>query len=71
MPLREHLRELRKRVTLIAAGLVVGAIAGWFFFTPAFEALQAPVLEAAAVRDTPVTVNFAGLATALDMRIQV
>ncbi|MEX0913867.1 MAG: twin-arginine translocase subunit TatC, partial [Demequina sp.] len=45
--------------------------AGWFFFTPAFEALQAPVLEAAAARDTPVTVNFAGLATALDMRIQV
>lgn len=71
MPLREHLRELRKRVILIVGGLVVGAVAGWFVFTPAFEALQAPVLEAAAARDTPVTVNFVGLATALDMRIKV
>lgn len=71
MPLREHLAELRTRVILIAIGLAVFAVVGWFFFTPVFEALQQPVLEAAEQRETPVTVNFAGLATALDMRLKV
>jgi sec-independent protein translocase protein TatC len=71
MPLRAHLAELRKRVILVAVGVAVGAVIGWFFFTPAFEALQQPVLDAAQQRDTTVTVNFAGLATALDMRIKV
>ncbi|MDM8083878.1 twin-arginine translocase subunit TatC [Cellulomonas cellasea] len=71
MPLREHLRELRKRLFLAACGLVVGAVAGWLVFDPVFHALQEPLLNAAAERGATASVNFGGLATAFDMRIKI
>lgn len=71
MPLRQHLREFRNRVVLSAAGIVVGAVGGWFLYTPVFEALQRPVLAAAERGGAKVTVNFSGLATALDMQIKM
>lgn len=71
MPLREHLVELRKRVFLAAAGIAVGAIAGWFLYQPVFELLQEPLLNAAADRGGNVSVNFAGLASAFDMQLKV
>ncbi len=71
MPLKDHLREFRNRILLVAIGIAVGAVAGWFLYEPVFEALQRPILEAADGTDALVTVNFAGLATALDMKIKV
>ncbi len=71
MPLREHLVELRNRILLAAAGIVVAAIGGWFLFDPVFEALQRPLLEVAEREDALVSVNFSGLATALDMHFKV
>lgn len=71
MPLREHLTELRNRLFLSLAGIVVGAVIGWFLFSPAFEALQRPLLDVAERQDALVSVNFSGLATALDMRFKV
>lgn len=71
MPIRAHLAEFRNRVILSVVGIGLGAIGGWFLFTPAFEALQSPLLDVAAASDGAVSVNFAGLATALDMRIKV
>lgn len=71
MPLRAHLVELRKRITLAAIGIVLGAIGGWFLYTPVFEAIQAPIMEMAERDDALVTVNFAGLASALDMQLRV
>lgn len=71
MPLRLHLAEFRKRVVLAAIGIAVLAVAGWFFYTPVFEAIQAPVLKAAQQGDGLVSINFEGLATALDMQIKV
>lgn len=71
MPLRAHLAEFRNRLILAVIGIVVAAVGGWFLFTPAFEALQAPLLEVADRSDSAVSVNFAGLATALDMRMKV
>lgn len=71
MPLRDHLREFRTRLTLAAAGVAVGSVIGWFLYPPVFEALQQPVLEAARTDDALVTVNFSGVATALDMQIKV
>lgn len=71
MPLASHLREFRNRLILAAAGIAVGAIAGWFVYEPVFDALQQPILDAAERADALVSINFAGLVTALDMRIKV
>lgn len=71
MSLREHLAELRKRIILVAIGIAVFTVAGWFIYTPVFEALQQPVLEAAEKGDGLVAINFEGLATALDMQIKM
>jgi sec-independent protein translocase protein TatC len=71
MPLRGHLVELRRRVVLSAVGVLVGAVVGWFFYDPVFEALQEPILQAADARDAVVSINFAGLATAIDMQVKV
>jgi len=71
MPLRGHLAEFRNRIILVAIGIAVFTVAGWFFYTPVFEALQAPVLKAADNGNELVYINFEGLATALDMQIKV
>lgn len=69
MPLREHLRELRRRVGLAAAGVLVGAVVGWVLYTPVIEALQEPIL--ALDRDGLVALNFPGVATSFDIRVKV
>ncbi|WP_034647871.1 twin-arginine translocase subunit TatC [Cellulomonas sp. HZM] len=71
MPLRAHLVELRRRVVLASLGILVGAVVGWIFYDPVFEALQRPILQVAQERDTVVSINFAGLATAVDMKVKV
>jgi sec-independent protein translocase protein TatC len=71
MPLRQHLTELRNRIILAAIGVLVGAVGGWFLFEPTFEELQRPLLDVAERDGALVSVNFAGLATALDMRFKV
>jgi sec-independent protein translocase protein TatC len=70
MPLLEHLLELRKRFVLIAAGLVLGAIAGWFLYDPLLIMLQQPLQYAADATGNDVTLNFTGPASALDLRIR-
>jgi sec-independent protein translocase protein TatC len=71
MPLLEHLRELRTRALLATLGLLVGGVVGWFAYTPLFEALQRPVVDLAEARGTTVLINFAGVASSLDMQIKV
>lgn len=71
MSLASHLAELRNRILLAALGILLGAIAGWFLFDPTFAALQQPLLDAAKKADSLVSVNFSGLAAALDMRMKV
>jgi len=71
MPLAQHLREFRKRLTLSAIGVLVGTIFGWLLYPSVFAALQAPVLEAAERSGSDVSINFAALAAALDMQIKM
>jgi len=71
MSLGGHLAELRKRVLFAVLGILVGGIAAWFFYEPIFEALQAPLIEAAKRQDAQITVNFSGIASALDTRLKV
>ena len=71
MPLRGHLLELRRRLSLAALGIVVGAVGGWFLYDPVFNLLQDPLLDAAARLNQPININFGGMATALDMKIKI
>ena len=71
MPLRAHLRELRRRIALVAIGMVVGMVGGWLLYRRVFEALTGPLREVAARRHDTVALNFSGLAASLDMQIQV
>ena len=71
MPLREHIRELRNRVLLALAGLVVGAVVGWVLYPSLFAALQAPLVDLAREQSAFVRLNFPGIAGSLDMQIKV
>nr|WP_024288175.1 twin-arginine translocase subunit TatC [Cellulomonas sp. KRMCY2] len=71
MPLRQHIRELRNRVLLVAAGLVVGTAVGWALYPQLFAALQRPVVELARSRQLDIALNFGGVATPLDLQIKV
>lgn len=70
MPLREHLREARRRVVLAALGIAVGAAVGWAVFEQVFAALQQPILDADAAGRT-AALNFEGIATSFDIRLRV
>lgn len=70
MPLREHLREARRRMLLAALGVVAGAVLGWIFYDPVFDALQAPI-GAANDAGRTAALNFAGVATSFDIRVRV
>ncbi|WP_246075641.1 twin-arginine translocase subunit TatC [Nonomuraea terrae] len=50
MPLMEHLRELRNRLLIALAAIVVGIVIGWFFFDPVWDTLKAPFCETAQSR---------------------
>lgn len=70
MPLREHLREARRRMLLAALGVALGAVLGWVVYDPVFGALQAPI-EAVNDQGRTAALNFAGVATSFDIRIRV
>jgi sec-independent protein translocase protein TatC len=71
MSLGGHLKELRTRVFWIALFIVCGSVGGWFLFEPVFNALQAPILQAASDSHINATVNFNTIGGAFDLRLQV
>lgn len=70
MPLREHLRELRRRVLRAALAVVAGAVIGWFLYDPLFDALQRPLAEASA-RGHHAEVNFSKIGGAFNFKIEI
>ncbi|MDO4887714.1 MAG: twin-arginine translocase subunit TatC [Actinomycetaceae bacterium] len=66
MPIPDHLRELRARFLLAAAGVGLGAIGGWFVCDPVLDFIQAPL---ARVADARTQINFQTIGAALDLRI--
>lgn len=68
MSVPSHLRELRKRLLLIIAGLLVGTVAGWFFTMPVLEFIQRPLLEMA---DASPQLNFQTIGGAFDLRLRI
>ncbi len=70
MPLREHLREARRRMLLAAIGVALGSVVGWYLYDTVFAALQAPI-EAVNDAGRTAALNFSGIATSFDIRIRV
>lgn len=74
MSLKDHLRELRRRVMFAAAGIVLGAVAGVFLYDWMFAALADPVLsysEDVEGRQTEIAFNAVGQPLDLLIRISV
>ena len=72
MPLREHLLELRSRLVKSGIAIILGAVAGWFLYPPAFDALMRPLYEIA--REHPdrfVKVNFGQVASPFNLRLRL
>jgi sec-independent protein translocase protein TatC len=71
MSLSGHLKELRKRLFWSALFILGGSVFGWFIFDPVFALLQQPILEVAKNRNQIAAVNFGGVTSSFDMRLQV
>lgn len=70
MPLGEHLKEFRRRFIFAGIGVFVGSVIGWFFYDPAFEALQEP-FRALQDRGQLAELNFSAVASPFDVKIRV
>ncbi|WP_067780964.1 twin-arginine translocase subunit TatC [Actinomyces vulturis] len=70
MPIGDHLRELRDRAILVAIGLVVGTIVGWFFYDWFFDLLFRPIAKL--MEDgREATFNFPTITAAFDMKFRI
>lgn len=69
MSLGRHLLELRKRLFISALAILLMSIAGWFVSDPILGAIQAPIT--AMSKSHQATINFAGIGTAFDVRLQI
>lgn len=69
MTLGQHLVELRKRLTMIALGIVVGAVIGWFVSPFIWDAMSAPVHAIAKAQNA--SLNYPNITAAFDLKLQV
>lgn len=70
MALKDHLREFRNRLIAAAIAVLVGAVGGWFIYDPVFAAIQEPIRHVAAQEGRRAVINFAGVASSFDLKLQ-
>ncbi|MFP7706905.1 twin-arginine translocase subunit TatC [Trueperella sp. LYQ141] len=68
MPIRAHLRELRKRILWSLFGIFCGAIAGWFLYDPAMKWITTPLIERT---DHAAVLNFETIGAAFDLKLRL
>lgn len=71
MSLGAHLVELRKRLFRSAIAVVVGTVAGFLLFDLVWAYLSTPISVIEDAKTGQVSVNYAGIATAFDIRFQI
>ncbi|NII68478.1 twin-arginine translocase subunit TatC [Microbacterium ulmi] len=71
MSVGSHLRELRKRLTIAAAGVVVGGIAGFILADPIFQLLGAPIAHTGMAEGRVTGLNFTAVTQAFDLKLQI
>ena len=71
MSLGQHLLELRKRLFLAAAGILVGAIIGWFLSDFVWDALREPVYTIVRAQHRTAQINYPDITSAFDLKLKV
>lgn len=71
MSLGEHLVELRKRLTVAAIAIVVGAVAAWFFTDTVIALLRQPIEQFAEDSGHTANLNWETVTQAFDLKIQI
>ena len=68
MPVREHLRELRRRLIWSLLGIGLGSIAGWYLYAPVMDYITAPLNE---ITKQEALLNFDTIGAAFDLKLRV
>ena len=72
MSLAQHLRELRKRLMIAAAGLVLGMIVAFIITEPVIDLLTLPIEQVAAAHgQSYVRLNFDTVTSGFDLRMRI
>lgn len=71
MALKEHLIEARNRLFKSALAMLPGVVIGWILYDPLMASLTAPLHAISNDRDINAAVNFAGVTTAFDLKLQI
>jgi sec-independent protein translocase protein TatC len=74
MPLTDHLRELRSRLVKSALAIVIGMVAGWYYYPELFAWLSKPfdsVVEQARAEGRTVILALTGVADPFVLQMQV
>ena len=74
MPLRDHLRELRRRLVISLLAIAAGTVVGWIYYEPIFDVISEPiqdVVDAAAAQGRDVRLVVAGVTNAFMLQVKV
>lgn len=72
MSLAQHLRELRKRLMIAAAGLVIGMVIAFIISGPVIDLLSLPIAQIAAHNgDQYTALNFNTVTSGFDLRMRI
>lgn len=71
MSLGAHLGELRNRLARAAAGVLAGAVAGWFIAEPVLAEMRAPITTIAQQQHRLAALNYDNISGAFDLRMAV
>lgn len=70
MSIGDHLRELRDRLVISAAGVVVMSVVGYLLYNEAFSLITRPIEEANA-NGANISINFDTVLSSFDMKLKV
>ncbi|MBK6763444.1 MAG: twin-arginine translocase subunit TatC [Micrococcales bacterium] len=74
MPLREHLRELRRRLVISLLAIALGAVVGWVYYVQIFDVISRPIQDVvaqAAAEGRDVRLVVAGVTDAFMLQVKV
>ena len=71
MSLGQHLLELRKRLFLAAAGILIGAIAGWFLSGFVWDGLREPIYAIVRAQNRNAQINYPDITSAFDLKLRI